>query len=76
MNGCCKVMANGFLCFVLVAGLEDSTMGTVADTVARVLRGCLENMPEGMRLYSLTFISGAPVFNIIPQVNWIPLLIS
>ncbi|KAK3550213.1 hypothetical protein QTP86_021247 [Hemibagrus guttatus] len=26
--------------------LEDSTMGTVADTVARVLRGCLENMPE------------------------------
>eukprot|EP00061_Rhincodon_typus_P017925 g46859.t1 len=27
--------------------LEDSTMGTVADTVARVLKGCLENMPEG-----------------------------
>lgn len=27
-------------------GLEDSTMGSVADTVARVLRGCLENMPE------------------------------
>ncbi|XP_043919737.1 serine/threonine-protein kinase PLK2 [Protopterus annectens] len=26
--------------------LEDSTMGNVADTVARVLRGCLENMPE------------------------------
>ncbi|KAJ7988168.1 hypothetical protein DPEC_G00320810 [Dallia pectoralis] len=26
--------------------LEDSTMGGVADTVARVLRGCLENMPE------------------------------
>ncbi|KAG9262981.1 serine/threonine-protein kinase PLK2 [Astyanax mexicanus] len=26
--------------------LEDSTMGTVADSVARVLRGCLENMPE------------------------------
>uniref|UniRef100_A0A8C3PN60 Serine/threonine-protein kinase PLK n=1 Tax=Calidris pygmaea TaxID=425635 RepID=A0A8C3PN60_9CHAR len=26
--------------------LEDSTMGSVADTVARVLRGCLENMPE------------------------------
>uniref|UniRef100_A0A8C1YQ73 Serine/threonine-protein kinase PLK n=1 Tax=Cyprinus carpio TaxID=7962 RepID=A0A8C1YQ73_CYPCA len=24
----------------------DSTMGSVADTVARVLRGCLENMPE------------------------------
>lgn len=41
-------MANGF---VLMAGLEDSTMGTVADTVARVLRGCLENMPEGMQLY-------------------------
>lgn len=30
------------------AGLEDSTMGSVADTVARVLKGCLENMPEGM----------------------------
>uniref|UniRef100_A0A673WN47 Serine/threonine-protein kinase PLK n=1 Tax=Salmo trutta TaxID=8032 RepID=A0A673WN47_SALTR len=28
------------------AGLEDSTMGSVADTVARVLKGCLENMPE------------------------------
>uniref|UniRef100_V9KGA8 Serine/threonine-protein kinase PLK n=1 Tax=Callorhinchus milii TaxID=7868 RepID=V9KGA8_CALMI len=27
--------------------LEDSTMGSVADTVARVLKGCLENMPEG-----------------------------
>uniref|UniRef100_A0A4W4DMQ2 Serine/threonine-protein kinase PLK n=1 Tax=Electrophorus electricus TaxID=8005 RepID=A0A4W4DMQ2_ELEEL len=27
-------------------GLEDSTMGSVADTVTRVLRGCLENMPE------------------------------
>lgn len=26
--------------------LEDSTMGSVADTVARVLRGCLENMPD------------------------------
>ncbi|XP_062869725.1 serine/threonine-protein kinase PLK2-like [Trichomycterus rosablanca] len=26
--------------------LEDSTMGTVADTVARVLKGCLENMSE------------------------------
>lgn len=26
--------------------LEDSTMGSVADTVARVLKGCLENMPE------------------------------
>ncbi|KAM6111402.1 LOW QUALITY PROTEIN: serine/threonine-protein kinase PLK2-like [Phoenicopterus ruber ruber] len=26
--------------------LEDSTMGSVADTVARVLRGCLENIPE------------------------------
>ncbi|XP_029502809.1 serine/threonine-protein kinase PLK2-like [Oncorhynchus nerka] len=26
--------------------LEDSTMGSVADTVARVLQGCLENMPE------------------------------
>uniref|UniRef100_A0A8C7KE93 Serine/threonine-protein kinase PLK n=1 Tax=Oncorhynchus kisutch TaxID=8019 RepID=A0A8C7KE93_ONCKI len=28
------------------AGLEDSTMGSVADTVARVLKGCLEDMPE------------------------------
>ncbi|GCB67433.1 serine/threonine-protein kinase PLK2b [Scyliorhinus torazame] len=27
--------------------LEDSTMGSVADTVARVLKGCIENMPEG-----------------------------
>ncbi|XP_072108656.1 serine/threonine-protein kinase PLK2b [Mobula birostris] len=27
--------------------LEDSTMGSVADTVTRVLKGCLENMPEG-----------------------------
>ncbi|KAM9331278.1 serine/threonine-protein kinase PLK2 [Gastrophryne carolinensis] len=26
--------------------LEDSTMGSVADTVARVLRGCLKNMPD------------------------------
>nr|DBA23563.1 TPA: hypothetical protein GDO54_014467 [Pyxicephalus adspersus] len=26
--------------------LEDSTMGSVADTVARVLKGCLENMPD------------------------------
>ncbi|KAJ1209822.1 hypothetical protein NDU88_005194 [Pleurodeles waltl] len=26
--------------------LEDSTMGSVADTVARVMKGCLENMPE------------------------------
>uniref|UniRef100_A0A8C7KGW5 polo kinase n=1 Tax=Oncorhynchus kisutch TaxID=8019 RepID=A0A8C7KGW5_ONCKI len=26
--------------------LEDSTMGSVADTVARVLKGCLEDMPE------------------------------
>ncbi|KAG8598829.1 hypothetical protein GDO81_002760 [Engystomops pustulosus] len=26
--------------------LEDGTMGSVADTVARVLRGCLENMPD------------------------------
>ncbi|KAM7077980.1 LOW QUALITY PROTEIN: serine/threonine-protein kinase PLK2-like [Ciconia maguari] len=26
--------------------LEDSTMGSVANTVARVLRGCLKNMPE------------------------------
>ncbi|XP_051893704.1 serine/threonine-protein kinase PLK2b [Pristis pectinata] len=30
--------------------LEDSTMGSVADTVARVLKGCLENMPEGDHL--------------------------
>lgn len=26
--------------------LEDSTMGSVADTVGRVLKGCLENMPD------------------------------
>uniref|UniRef100_A0A8C7S3P8 Serine/threonine-protein kinase PLK n=1 Tax=Oncorhynchus mykiss TaxID=8022 RepID=A0A8C7S3P8_ONCMY len=34
------------ICFDWSAGLEDSTMGSVADTVARVLKGCLENMPE------------------------------
>uniref|UniRef100_A0A4W3KHT6 Serine/threonine-protein kinase PLK n=1 Tax=Callorhinchus milii TaxID=7868 RepID=A0A4W3KHT6_CALMI len=33
--------------FFLFTALEDSTMGSVADTVARVLKGCLENMPEG-----------------------------
>uniref|UniRef100_A0A8C1EYB2 Serine/threonine-protein kinase PLK n=1 Tax=Cyprinus carpio carpio TaxID=630221 RepID=A0A8C1EYB2_CYPCA len=32
--------------YILRQSLEDSTMGSVADTVARVLRGCLENMPE------------------------------
>lgn len=39
----------GLCVFIVLAGLEDSTMGSVADTVARVLRGCLENMPEGER---------------------------
>lgn len=39
------LMGFGVVC--ALAGLEDSTMGSVADTVARVLRGCLENMPEG-----------------------------
>uniref|UniRef100_A0A3Q2WNF3 polo kinase n=1 Tax=Haplochromis burtoni TaxID=8153 RepID=A0A3Q2WNF3_HAPBU len=28
-------------------GLEDSTTGSVAETVASVLRGCLESMPKG-----------------------------
>lgn len=37
---------NYSLTFYVFSGLEDSTMGSVADTVARVLRGCLENMPE------------------------------
>jgi len=37
------------MCFVFT-GLEDSTMGSVVDSVARVLRGCLENMPEGAYL--------------------------
>lgn len=27
--------------------LEDSTTGSVAETVASVLKGCLENMPKG-----------------------------
>lgn len=28
-------------------GLEDNTTGSVAETVASVLRGCLESMPKG-----------------------------
>lgn len=32
---------------VVPEGLEDSTTGSVAETVASVLRGCLENMPRG-----------------------------
>uniref|UniRef100_A0A3Q1G157 Serine/threonine-protein kinase PLK n=1 Tax=Acanthochromis polyacanthus TaxID=80966 RepID=A0A3Q1G157_9TELE len=31
---------------VVLKGLEDSTTGSVAETVASVLRGCLENMPK------------------------------
>uniref|UniRef100_A0AAY4ETJ0 Serine/threonine-protein kinase PLK n=1 Tax=Denticeps clupeoides TaxID=299321 RepID=A0AAY4ETJ0_9TELE len=38
--------------FYSCPGLEDGTMGSVADTVARVLRGCLENMLEGMHQLS------------------------
>uniref|UniRef100_A0AAY4DKN3 Serine/threonine-protein kinase PLK n=1 Tax=Denticeps clupeoides TaxID=299321 RepID=A0AAY4DKN3_9TELE len=34
--------------------LEDSTTGTVADAVASVLRGCLEHMPKGDKLYWVT----------------------
>uniref|UniRef100_A0A671MGV1 Serine/threonine-protein kinase PLK n=1 Tax=Sinocyclocheilus anshuiensis TaxID=1608454 RepID=A0A671MGV1_9TELE len=37
--------------------LEDSTMGSVADTVARVLRGCLENMPEGSMNSSFQWVT-------------------
>lgn len=68
---------NGFLCF-LMAGLEDSTMGTVADTVARVLRGCVENMPEGMKLYLFNMyfsFSYVLCFNIVSLLNWYLLLI-
>uniref|UniRef100_A0A8C2WDE6 Serine/threonine-protein kinase PLK n=1 Tax=Cyclopterus lumpus TaxID=8103 RepID=A0A8C2WDE6_CYCLU len=32
--------------FVVPEGLEDSTTGSVAETVASVLRGCLESMPK------------------------------
>uniref|UniRef100_A0A8C8JXI2 Serine/threonine-protein kinase PLK n=1 Tax=Oncorhynchus tshawytscha TaxID=74940 RepID=A0A8C8JXI2_ONCTS len=42
----CKHREWSLICFDWSAGLEDSTMGSVADTVARVLKGCLENMPE------------------------------
>uniref|UniRef100_A0A4W6BSQ1 Serine/threonine-protein kinase PLK n=1 Tax=Lates calcarifer TaxID=8187 RepID=A0A4W6BSQ1_LATCA len=31
---------------VVLKGLEDNTTGSVAETVASVLRGCLENMPK------------------------------
>uniref|UniRef100_A0A673BLJ1 polo kinase n=1 Tax=Sphaeramia orbicularis TaxID=375764 RepID=A0A673BLJ1_9TELE len=33
-------------CVYLPKGLEDNTTGSVAETVASVLRGCLENMPK------------------------------
>lgn len=36
-----------FLSFFFVSGLEDNTTGSVADTVASVFRGCIENMPKG-----------------------------
>lgn len=32
---------------VISKGLEDGTTGSVAETVASVLRGCLESMPKG-----------------------------
>uniref|UniRef100_A0A8C4HZ19 Serine/threonine-protein kinase PLK n=1 Tax=Dicentrarchus labrax TaxID=13489 RepID=A0A8C4HZ19_DICLA len=35
------------LLLLLLLGLEDSTTGSVAETVASVLRGCLESMPKG-----------------------------
>lgn len=38
---------NGPPIVVVPKGLEDSTTGSVAETVASVLRGCLENMPKG-----------------------------
>uniref|UniRef100_A0A8C4HZF2 Serine/threonine-protein kinase PLK n=1 Tax=Dicentrarchus labrax TaxID=13489 RepID=A0A8C4HZF2_DICLA len=34
------------LLLLLLLGLEDSTTGSVAETVASVLRGCLESMPK------------------------------
>ncbi|XP_051539810.1 serine/threonine-protein kinase PLK2-like [Myxocyprinus asiaticus] len=37
-------------CSSSIECLADSTMGSVADTVARVLRGCLENMPEANKI--------------------------
>lgn len=40
------LVVNYFITSSDFSGLEDSTMGSVVDTVARVLRGCLENMPE------------------------------
>lgn len=39
-HGCSPVV-------VVSTGLEDSTTGSVAETVASVLRGCLESMPKG-----------------------------
>lgn len=32
---------------LVTKGLEDGLTGSVAETVARVLRRCLENMPNG-----------------------------
>uniref|UniRef100_A0A3B3QZ07 Serine/threonine-protein kinase PLK n=1 Tax=Paramormyrops kingsleyae TaxID=1676925 RepID=A0A3B3QZ07_9TELE len=41
----------------LISGLEDGTMGSVADSVANVLRSCLENMPEADDMPKDTFSS-------------------
>uniref|UniRef100_A0A8C9TVJ0 polo kinase n=1 Tax=Scleropages formosus TaxID=113540 RepID=A0A8C9TVJ0_SCLFO len=38
--------------------LEDGTMGSVADAVASVLRGCLEKMPEAGEMPKETFTGG------------------
>uniref|UniRef100_A0A8C9V0H3 polo kinase n=1 Tax=Scleropages formosus TaxID=113540 RepID=A0A8C9V0H3_SCLFO len=43
-------------CFFV--GLEDGTMGSVADAVASVLRGCLEKMPEAGEMPKETFTGG------------------
>lgn len=42
-HGCSPVV----VVVVVSTGLEDSTTGSVAETVASVLRGCLESMPKG-----------------------------
>ncbi|XP_067106446.1 serine/threonine-protein kinase PLK2-like [Osmerus mordax] len=48
LRGTIRMIVKGTLgsCSTRSECLEDSTMGCVADTVARVLRDCLENMPE------------------------------
>ena len=43
-HGCSPVVV---VVVVVSTGLEDSTTGSVAETVASVLRGCLESMPKG-----------------------------